>query len=172
MPFAVGGQRVAAARVARRSGRAKTYYIIWRNTGRSGRQAGCHVGEGDERDGPEVSGEFRVADDVVVGIAGLAASRVAGVAGLAGGLPLGLGKRGATRGIRLEMGTSEVAIAVYLHVAYGVQIPVVAQRVQEAVKAAVESMTSLRVVEVNVHVQGVDLSGASAAAAPGEPGRE
>lgn len=130
------------------------------------------MGEGEQRDAQEVSGEFRVGDDVVTGIAGLAASRVPGVAGLAGGLPLGLGKRGAARGIRVEMGTSEAAIAVHILVAYGVQIPVVAQRVQEAVKAAVESMTSLRVVEVNVHVQGVDLSGTPADAASGDPGRE
>ena len=124
------------------------------------------MADGDPGQGSGASGEYRVADDVVTGIAGLAASRVPGVAGLAGGL-MGLGKRGPSRGVRVEMGNSEAAIAVHIQVAYGVQIPVVAQRVQEAVKAAVESMTSLRVVEVNVHVQGVDLSGAATVADSG-----
>ena len=38
---------------------------------------------------------------------------------------------------------------------YGVRIPEVAWKIQENVKRAVESMTGLQVVEVNVHVQGV-----------------
>jgi uncharacterized alkaline shock family protein YloU len=38
---------------------------------------------------------------------------------------------------------------------YGIRIPDVARRVQENVKRAVESMTGLEVVEVNVHVAGV-----------------
>jgi len=104
--------------------------------------------------------EYRVADDVVAGIAGIAAAEVAGVAGLGGGLGLGLGevlgKRTSARGVRVEIGMREAAVDVYLHVAYGVQIPVVAQRVQENVKRAVESMTGLEVIEVNVHVQGLD----------------
>lgn len=102
-----------------------------------------------------------MADDVVASIAGIAATEVAGVAGLGGGLGLGLGevlsKRPSARGVRVEIGTREVAVDVYLHVTYGVQIPVVAQRVQENVKAAVESMTGFEVIEVNVHVQGLDI---------------
>ena len=40
-------------------------------------------------------------------------------------------------------------------VKYGVRIPDIALNVQEAVKAAIENMTGLSTVEVNVHVQGV-----------------
>jgi len=36
-----------------------------------------------------------------------------------------------------------------------VRIPEIAQRVQENVKRAVESMTGLTVVEANIHIQGV-----------------
>ena len=112
-------------------------------------------------------GEYRVTDEVVASIAGIAASEVDGVAGLGGGLALGLGDvlagRPGSRGVRVQIGTREAAVDVYLHVAYGVQIPVVAQRVQESVKRSVESMTGLQVVQVNVHVQGVD------AARPGGP---
>lgn len=40
---------------------------------------------------------------------------------------------------------------------YGVRIPEVAWNVQENVKNAVENMTGLKVVEVNIHVQGVNM---------------
>ena len=109
---------------------------------------------------PPAESEIGVADDVVASIAGMAAAGVQGVSAMGGGpgLDLGevLGTRRATRGVRVEIGTREAAVDIYLHVAYGVRIPLVAQRVQEAVKQAVEAMTGLEVVEVNVHVQGVD----------------
>jgi uncharacterized alkaline shock family protein YloU len=44
---------------------------------------------------------------------------------------------------------------LYLIVRYGTRIPDVAWSVQENVKKAIESMTGLKVVKVNVHVQGV-----------------
>ncbi len=120
---------------------------------------------------PGTVGEYRIADDVVAAIAGMAAAAVPGVAGLGGSLPLGLSevlaKRHATRGVRVEMGTREAAIDLHLQVRYGVQIPAVAQRVQESVKRSVESMTGLSVVEVNVYVQGLEAGGpADAAPAP------
>ncbi|MBX6378073.1 MAG: Asp23/Gls24 family envelope stress response protein [Clostridia bacterium] len=100
-----------------------------------------------------------IAEDVVGVIASIAATEVEGVAGMSGGFVGGLserlGKRGHARGVRVEMGEREAAIDLYIVVEFGVRIPTVAQRVQEHVKEAVESMTGLRVVEVNVHVQGV-----------------
>ena len=41
-------------------------------------------------------------------------------------------------------------------VEYGVRIPDVAFEIQNRVKKSVETMTGLKVVEVNVHVQGVN----------------
>jgi uncharacterized alkaline shock family protein YloU len=38
---------------------------------------------------------------------------------------------------------------------YGVEIPSVAWQIQENVKRAIETMTGLQVMEVNVHVLGV-----------------
>lgn len=104
-------------------------------------------------------GGFKISEDVVAAIASLAASEVDGVAGLHGGL-VGdlsqmLGKRSLGKGVKVELGTREVAIDLYLVVKYGISIPAVAQETQERVKQAVESMTGLTVVEVNVHVRGV-----------------
>lgn len=44
---------------------------------------------------------------------------------------------------------------LYLSLYYGISIPETCRAVQENVKKAIETMTGLRVVEVNVHVQAV-----------------
>ncbi|MDA8227858.1 MAG: Asp23/Gls24 family envelope stress response protein [Desulfitobacterium hafniense] len=106
-------------------------------------------------------GAIRIADEVVEIIAGLAASEVDGVAGMSGGfvgdLAHMLGRnKNLSKGVKVEVGEQEAAVDLYIVVEYGVSIPEVAMRVQEAVKEAIESMTGLQVVETNVHVQGVN----------------
>lgn len=49
----------------------------------------------------------------------------------------------------------EVNIDLHIIVEYGVRIPDVAWRLQEAIKQSVETMTGLNVNEINIHVQGV-----------------
>lgn len=102
---------------------------------------------------------IRISEEVVKLIAGIAASQIDGVAGMSGGLVGGiaeiLGRKNLSRGVRVQVGEKEAALDIYLIIQYGVAIPSVAQRIQEAVKNAVESMTGLKVVEVNIHVQGV-----------------
>ena len=104
-------------------------------------------------------GHVRISDEVVGVIAGIAATEVEGVAGMSGGFVGGLtemlGKRNLAKGVRVEVGEREAAIDLYIIVEYGVRIPRVAQQVQENVKQAVESMTGLEVVRVNIHIQGV-----------------
>ena len=51
--------------------------------------------------------------------------------------------------------TLETKIDVNIIVEYGARIPDVAFEIQNKVKKAVENMTGLKVVEVNVHIQGV-----------------
>ncbi|HAI22163.1 MAG TPA: Asp23/Gls24 family envelope stress response protein [Clostridiales bacterium UBA8153] len=111
---------------------------------------------------PGIAGEpssVKIADDVVAVIAGVAASEVGGVVGMAGGLvgDIGemLGKRNLAKGVKVLVGQHEAIADIYIVVKYGSCIPDVAHRVQQHVKSAVESMTGLRVVEVNIHVQGV-----------------
>lgn len=119
-------------------------------------------GEGMESLGSDNSlGSIRIADEVVEVIAGLAASEVEGVVGMSGGLVgdlanmLGRNKN-LSKGVKVEVGEHEVAVDLFIVVEYGVSIPDVAMGVQEAVKDAIESMTGLKVVEANVHVQGVN----------------
>lgn len=112
-----------------------------------------------ERTEQNDSGSIRIADEVVGIIAGLAATEVAGIAGMSGGLVGGiaemLGKKNLSKGVKVEVGEREAAVDLFVIAEYGVRIPDVALRVQENVKQAIESMTGLDVVEVNIHVQGV-----------------
>ena len=108
---------------------------------------------------PSELGAVRIADEVVSIIAGLAATEISGVAsmsgGIVGGLAEALGRKNLSKGVKVDVGEEEAAVDLSLIVGYGSRIPDVAWAVQENVKKAVESMTGLKVVRVNVHVQGV-----------------
>jgi len=108
----------------------------------------------------EKNGSIRIANEVVGVIAGLAAMEVKGVYGMSGGMVDGitelLKKKNLSKGVRVEVGEKEAAIDLSIIVEYGSKIPEVAVGVQENVKRAIESMTGLTVVEVNVHIQGVE----------------
>jgi len=96
------------------------------------------------------------ANEVVAIIAGLAANEVEGVAGMCSISGNILSKnRNVTRGVKVEIGTEEVAVELYLIVEYGTPIQRAAMDAQENVRKAIESMTGLHVVRVDVHVQGV-----------------
>lgn len=107
------------------------------------------------------SNGIKISDDVVAVIAGVAVSEVPGVSGMAGGFAGGIsevlsGKKNMSKGIKVEVGEKETKIDVNIIVEYGTRIPDVAFEIQNRVKKAVETMTGLNVVEVNVHVQGVN----------------
>ena len=108
---------------------------------------------------PTELGEVRIAEEVVSIIAGLAATEIEGVASMSGGIGGGiaevLGRRNLSKGIKVDVGTEEAKIDIFIIVDYGARIPDVAWDIQEGVKKTVENMTGLRVTQVNVHVQGV-----------------
>ena len=108
----------------------------------------------------ESNTNIKIADDVVAVIAGVAVSEGPGVAQMSGGFAGGIsevlsGKKNLSKGIKVDAGEKETKIDVNIIVEYGVRIPDVAFEIQNKVKNAVESMTGLKVVEVNVHIQGV-----------------
>lgn len=104
-------------------------------------------------------GRIIFADDVVATIASLAAADVPGVAGMSGGVVEGftekLGKKSLTKGVKVEVGQEEAAIDISVLIQYGFRIRDVCLEIQKATKTAVETMTGLRVVEINVFVQAV-----------------
>ena len=103
-------------------------------------------------------GTITYANEVIAIIAGIAANEVEGIAGMctSGGFSDIIGKnRNVTRGVKVEVGTEEVSIDLYTIIEYGQPIQKVASEVQENVRKSIEAMTSLKVVRVDVHVQGV-----------------
>lgn len=106
-------------------------------------------------------GAIKITDEVVAIIAGIAATEVPGVAGMSGGIAGGiaeaLGRKNLSKGVKVEAGEKEAAIDLYIIVEYGFRIPDVAWSIQEKVKKAVENMTGLNVIEVNIHIQGVNM---------------
>lgn len=104
-------------------------------------------------------GSVSFANDVIATIAGLAATEIEGIAGMTGNMMTDiseiLGRKNLTKGVKVEVGKEETAIDLYMIVYYGNSIIDVCKKVQENVKKAIETMTGLRVVEVNVHVQGI-----------------
>ena len=119
-------------------------------------------------------GSIRISEDVVASIAALAASETEGVSGLYSSITSDivsfLSKKNLSKGVRIDIsdeGTVKVDIG-FLAV-FGHNICDVAKQVQQNVKSSVESMTGLKVVEVNVHVGGVTFAAASAPAAEEAP---
>lgn len=108
----------------------------------------------------EVNG-IKISEDVVAIIAGMAASEVKGVSSMNGGFVGGiseiLGKKNFAKGVKVQVGEKEATIDLFITVEYGCRIPDIAWEIQNNVKSAVENMTGLKVVEVNIHVQGVNL---------------
>ena len=105
---------------------------------------------------PTPSAKITYANEVVAIIAGLAANEVEGIAGMCSISGNILNKnRNVTKGVKVEIGTEEVAVDLYVIVEYGTPIQRASMDAQENVRKAIESMTGLHVVRVDVHVQGV-----------------
>ena len=104
-------------------------------------------------------GVVRISNDAISTIASVAAMEVKGVCKMGGGVPKAvidtLFKRFSSRGVKIQIKDGEVKLTVAIVVEYGVDIPRVADEVQENVKRAVEKMAGLIPSEVDVVVEGV-----------------
>ncbi|MEU3754830.1 Asp23/Gls24 family envelope stress response protein [Streptomyces olivoreticuli] len=115
---------------------------------------------------PADRGRTTIADGVVEKIAGLAARDVVGVHAMGSGLARTFGAvrdrvpggaKSVGRGVKAEVGEVQTALDLEIVVDYGVAIADVARAVRENVITAVERMTGLEVVEVNIAVSDVKL---------------
>ena len=66
-----------------------------------------------------------------------------------------LGKKNLTKGVKVEIDQQEVKIALNIFVEYGIKIPKLAMDIQNEVRDTVQTMTGLKVKEVNIYVQGI-----------------
>ena len=107
-------------------------------------------------------GEIRIANDVVANIAGIAATEVEGVAATVGNITNELmnkvGIRTLSKAIKVEMDGKNCNVAIALIMKYGYHIPTTCKKVQERVKTSIENMTGLKVSDVNIRVEGIDMS--------------
>ncbi|MFL4909422.1 Asp23/Gls24 family envelope stress response protein [Streptomyces sp. MMS24-I2-30] len=127
---------------------------------------GTRKNAGMKRGDPGTRGRTTIADDVVEKIAGMAARDVAGVHALGSGISRAFGAarervpgttKSVSRGVKVEVGETQTAIDLEIIVVYGVSITDVAGAVRESVISAIEWMTGLEVVEVNIAVSDVKL---------------
>jgi uncharacterized alkaline shock family protein YloU len=127
----------------------------------------------------ETRGRTTIADGVVAKIAGMAAREVPGIYSLGAGMvralgamrgrvPGGGGGGAVTRGVKVEVGERQAAVDLDVVVEYGVSIVDVAGSVRTNVIGAVERMTGLEVVEVNIAVGDVHLPDEEEEEAPDE----
>ena len=105
-------------------------------------------------------GKIIFAPDVIATIASFAAAEVEGVVGMAGVVEGITGmlnaKKSMTKGIKVEVGEEEVAVDLSVIIRYGYKLHEVCTKIQTGIKNAIETMTGLRVVQVNVFVQSIN----------------
>jgi uncharacterized alkaline shock family protein YloU len=126
--------------------------------------------QGRQQESPLQSerGATTIGDAVVAKIVGIAAQEVEGVqtgggtaraiGGFLDSVPgrvSGVGGGSQTRGVSVEVGAEEAAADLSMAVEYGRQIPQTTEAVRNNVINRVESLTGLRVTEVNITVNDV-----------------
>lgn len=109
-------------------------------------------------------GKVEISPEVIEVIAGIAASEIDGVGMLRGNFASGvaerLGRKSAHgKGVKVDLKDDGVGIEVYVITNYGVSIPEVCQKIQENIVQTLKNMTAIQVLEVNVHVVGVQFEG-------------
>ena len=105
-------------------------------------------------------GAIHISEDVVATIAAAAVTEVDGVCGLSANIGTDLaemlGKKSLSKGIRMSVGEDDaINIGCNVIAQYGNSVMEVAKAVQDAVSAAIESMTGLKVAAVNVNICGI-----------------
>jgi len=121
-------------------------------------------------------GRITFAPDVIATIANLAAAEIDGVDGMSGNVAENISgmlnsKKNLTKGVRVEVSEDVVSVELAVIVKYGYKIHEVCHNIQRSIKNAIETMTGLRVLQVNVSVQSISFEKGSQKKAenPAEP---
>ncbi len=104
-------------------------------------------------------GDITVSKEVVAVITALETIKIRGVVGITSGYrgkaPNILSQKDLAKGVEVWMKPGEAAITIPIITAYEVGIFKVAEEVQRRVKDAICSMTGLKILKVDVNVQGI-----------------
>ncbi len=107
---------------------------------------------------PDEKGSINISEDVVVSMARAAINEIDGVAALTNNAGAELAELlgiKQSRGVKVQIIEGVVTIDAIIMVRYGSNVVQVAKQVQDAVTAAIESMTGMGAPRVNIHVSGV-----------------
>jgi uncharacterized alkaline shock family protein YloU len=105
-------------------------------------------------------GNVEISEDVIATISGAAAIECYGLVGMASrkisdGVSGLLKRENLSKGVNVTVQEEDLIIDLNIIVGYGIKISEVASNVMDRVRYTVETMTGLKVAEVNVNVQGV-----------------
>lgn len=109
----------------------------------------------------EEIGNVKVSDEVIMVIAGLAATEVEGVTSISGNITNEViskaGAKSLSKGVRISFDEDKVQVDISVTLDYGYSIPKVSALIQERIKNTIENMTGLTVTNVNVRIAGVNI---------------
>ena len=97
-------------------------------------------------------GQVKISNDVIATIAGLAALEVEGVETITTFTDKLLKNN---NGVKIQIEEEDVNLDILVMIDFGISIPDIALKIQENVKNTVETMTGLKVSQVNIHIQGI-----------------
>ena len=104
-------------------------------------------------------GQIHISDEVIGTIAGTAVLEVAGVAGMSGNIAdiaEFLGMKNLSKGVKIVVDEEEkVTVDIGIYIKSGYKIQEVSEEIQNKVKNAIETMTGLDVLEININIDGL-----------------
>ena len=106
-------------------------------------------------------GKVIISEEIITVVAALAATEVEGIASLSGNITHDqVGKAGAKnlgKSVKVMVQNDAVSVDVNLLMEYGKNIIKTSQNVQDKIRTSIESMTGMKVSNVNVHIAGVEM---------------
>ncbi|GHN50876.1 Asp23/Gls24 family envelope stress response protein [Lactobacillus delbrueckii] len=110
--------------------------------------------------GNDEGDQIKIDLQVLEVILGISAQKVDGVAGMRAGLKSGLsrvfGREDRGKGVAVSVDEDgELTADVYVYLKYGVNVPAVAGKIQEALKKQLTQMTDMNLKSIDVHVVGL-----------------
>lgn len=109
-------------------------------------------------------GAIYINNEVIATIAGAAAIECYGLVGMASrsatnGIVSLLKKENLSKGVKIKAEEAGITIDLFVVIQFGTKISVVAQNIIERVKYSVENQTGLKVLKVNLNIEGVRVQG-------------
>lgn len=110
--------------------------------------------------GNDEGDQIKIDLQVLEVILGISAQKVDGVAGMRAGLKSGLsrvfGREDRGKGVAVSVDEDgKLTADVYVYLKYGVNVPAVAGKIQEALKQQLTQMTDMNLKSIDVHVVGL-----------------